>query len=80
MSFCCTLSECSEWFEAPNVRRLNDNEIKRKKNITKVMARKAPSEERIPMRDFVFFLIHLTPGIRMLDIPIILTLVSCFNI
>ena len=62
------------------MRRLNDNEIKRKKNITKVMARKAPSEETIPMRDFVFFLIHLMPGIRILDIPIILALISFFNV
>ena len=78
-AFCCTISIWSEWFKVLNARRLKDSEIRRKKNITNVMARKAPSEEAIPMRDFAFFLIHLTPGIRMLDIPIILVFSLMFH-
>ena len=64
---CCSAG--CKGVELPNARRRKEKEIKRNRNITIAMATNTPSEERNPVRAFVYFLTHLIPGKRMTEIP-----------
>ena len=56
-------------YELSCVKRRNEKEIKRKRNIRNATPRNAASVKSIPSSDFTFCLMHLIPGIRITEIP-----------
>ena len=56
-------------YELSCVKRRNEKEIKRRRNIRNATPRKAASVKSIPSSDFTFCLMHLIPGTRITEIP-----------